>query len=140
MKERLIIIIIAIVAGLFITGAGFFIYQSAQKTSADVLSTPKTAKDTTSQQGQEMLKISEPSDGQLSEKRTLQVKGTTDPNNTIIISTNEEDVSGKPNAQGDFAITIDIDAGANEIITRSIAPNGDSTQDVRTVTYSTEDF
>ena len=82
----------------------------------------------------------EPEDESLTSKRTLVLKGTTNPENVVIVSTNLEDVEVKPTQEGTFSVTVDIDAGANEVITRAIAANGDSVQDIKTVTYSTEEF
>lgn len=142
MKERLVIIIVAIIAGLFITSAGFFIYQSTKKDNDTPIAQKKTQSPPSNNQppGTLFVKVLEPSNESLTQKRTLVVKGTTNPDNLIIISTNLQDVETKPNQDGNFSISIDIDAGANELITRAIAPSGNSTQDIRTITYSTEDF
>lgn len=142
MKERIIIVFVAIIAGLFITSAGFFIYQSTKKSPSDpdheqvagLSPTPDAAN------GSLFIKISEPVDEMISDRRTIRVKGNTNPDNTVVISTNQEDVTGKPTREGTFSITIDIDAGANIITTRSIAPDGQSVTDTRTITYSTEEF
>ncbi len=142
MKERLIIIFVAIIAGLFITSAGFFIYQSTKKTN----DTPIAVKGVTvtpqqqQQNGELFVRVSEPKDEMLTNKRTLSIKGTTNPENLIVISTNLEDVQVKPSQDGNFSVTIDIDAGANQVITRAIDASGNSVQDIRTVTYSTADF
>src|SRR3989344_3028716 len=142
MKERLVIIIIAIVAGLFITSAGFFIYQSTKKIDDNIIRKKTTVSITSTPQSQTKLfiKVIEPSDESLTTKRTLSIKGTTNPENIVIVSTNLEDVTGKPTTDGNFSLTVDISAGANVIVTRSIAPNGDSVEDKKTVTYSTEEF
>lgn len=141
MKERFIIILVAIVAGLFITSAGFFIYQSTKKGN-DTPITKKSSNNTvaTPTDGSIFVKVFEPIDESLTAKRTLTVKGSTNPDNLIIISSNLEDVEAKPNQEGNFSVSIDIDAGANEIVTRAIAPDGNSSQDIKTVTYSTEEF
>lgn len=141
MKERLVIIIIAIVAGLFITSAGFFIYQATKKTA----DTPGqniggNAAPTPAPEDSLYVKISEPADELITNKRTLQIKGATNPTNTIVVSTNQEDITAKPTNDGQFSVTIEIDAGANIVITRAIAPNGDSVEDTRTITYSSEEF
>jgi len=141
MKERLIIIIIAIVAGLFITSAGFLIYQSTKKGNDNLVPKKTTATNSTSApQPNLFVKVIEPPDESLTTKRTLSIKGATNPENIVIVSTNLEDVTGKPTTDGNFSLTVDISAGANVIITRSIAPNGDSVEDRKTVTYSTEEF
>lgn len=141
MKERLIIIIVAIIAGLFITSAGFFIYQSTKKGNDTPLA-QKTPVPTI--EGQKntglFVQVSEPKDESLVNKRTLEMKGSTNPQNLIVVSTNLEDVEVKPSSEGKFSISIDIDAGANIVTTRAIAPDGSSVEDVRTVTYSTEEF
>ncbi len=142
MKERLIIIIVAIISGLFITSAGFFIYQSTKKGN-DTPIVKKTAdknETQTTQSGELFVRVTEPADESLVSKRTLVIKGSTNPDNIIIVSTNLQDVTTKPTQDGNFSVTIDIDAGANEVITRAVAPNGNSTQDIKTITYSTEEF
>ena len=141
MKERFIIIIIAIIAGLFITTAGFFIYQSTKRNPNSPTPKKIAVSPSTNQSNNALyVKVTSPTDESLTNKRTLQITGTTNPNNLVIVSTNLQDVEGKPTQDGNFAITIDIDAGPNVIITRSIAPNGDSVKDIRMVTYSTEEF
>lgn len=141
MKERLIIIFVAIASGLLITFAGFMIYQSTIKVNnspnpqnANASITPANEKDGL------FLSISEPADESLTNKRTLTIKGETNPDNIIIVSTNLEDVQGAPTTEGSFSLTIDIDAGANKIVTRAISPNGSSVEDVRSITFSTEEF
>ena len=66
--------------------------------------------------------------------------GKTTPENTIIISSNLEDIVAAPTSEGNFAVTLDIDAGVNKIRATSIAPNGDQAQIEKTITYSTEEF
>lgn len=143
MKERLIIIFVAIIAGLFITSAGFFIYQTtkSQKDTKTVAAkqtvTPVEEK---KDEGSIYVKVSEPMDEVVMSKRTVVVKGSTNPENIIIISSNIEDVEVKPSQQGDFSATIDIDSGVNPITTRALAPDGTQAVDIRTVAYTTEDF
>lgn len=141
MKERLIIIIVAIIAGLFITSAGFFIYQSTKKASDTpiVKDGPRTTT-TPSSNGSIFVRVSEPNDESLTAKRTVSVKGSTNPENIVVISSNLEDIEVKPDQEGNFSTSIDIDAGANEIVTRAIAPDGSTAQDIKTITYSTEEF
>lgn len=141
MKERLIIIIVAIISGLIITSAGFFIYQSTKKVN-DTPIAKQTAKmaPTKIPAGKIFVRISQPSDESLTSKRTLSIKGTTNPDNLLVISTNLEDVQVKPDQEGRFSVTIDIDAGANTLVTRAISPTGESVQDERTITYSREEF
>lgn len=141
MKERLLIIIVAIISGLVITSAGFFIYQSTRKVADNPL---KQQAATNPQPKQEIkstfVKIIEPPDESLTTKRTVVLKGSTNPENILVISTNIADVQALPTQEGEFSVTIDIDAGANPIVVRAIAPDGSWDEEIRTITYSIEDF
>lgn len=143
MKERIIIVFVAIVLGLIITTIGFFLYQSTKILPQDQpknSTNNKKISPTPSQESGIMLIIDEPKDLSITDKRTVVVKGKTDPKNTIIVSTNEEDSVASPNSLGEFSVSVTIDAGANKIITRSITSEGEEKDDVRTVTFTTEDF
>lgn len=142
MKEKIIIIFVALITGLFITSAGFFIYQSTKKGN-EVDDTPKQAANPVpSPQTPDgiFVKVDSPTDETLSATRTINIKGSTNPENTVVISTNLQDATAKPESNGNFSIPIEIAAGANIIITRSIAPDGETAEDTRTVTFSTEEF
>ncbi|HVZ12661.1 MAG TPA: hypothetical protein VG965_06550 [Patescibacteria group bacterium] len=144
MRERILIVFIAVAIGLVITTLVFFLYQQTktipQKAPAGsaIENTPGTSP--TPQVGSSYLSVDTPADQSLSDRRLIQVKGKTHPEDTIIVSTNQEDVAAKPTADGSFTVSITIDAGANMIITRSIAPSGEEVKDSRVVTFSTDDF
>lgn len=140
MKERIVVVFIAIAIGLVATTLVFFLYQQTKtlpKTVVTKTQEPKTtpvAKQTTT------LVVDSPTNESISSKRSIVVKGKTDPDATVVVSTNQEDDVVKPTADGKFTVTIAIDAGANKIVTRSIMPNGDESSDTRIITYSTEEF
>ena len=141
MRERIIIVFIAIAIGLLVTTLIYFLYQQTKsiphKTSNLVINnqipspTPKSS---------QYLTINEPTDESISAKRTIQIKGRTNPNSTIIVSTNQEDVVGKSTSDGNFAVSVTIDTGSNKIIVRSISDDGVEAQGTRVITYSTEEF
>ncbi len=140
MKERLIIIVLAVVSGLIITTVAFFIYQNFIANSNIAGEKKQTTQATTQSSENLLLEISEPTDGSLTDKRTISVKGVTNPENVIIVSSNQEDNSGRPTSDGKFSITVTIDAGANVIIVRGITPDGNEIKKELVVTYSTEEF
>lgn len=140
MKERLIIIVLAVISGLIITTIAFFIYQNFISESKSATQKNDSASVSPTPTENLFLEISEPSDGSLTDKRSISIKGTTNPENVIIISSNQEDNSGKPSSDGKFSITLDIDAGANFLVVRSIAPDGNEIQKEIVVTYTTEEF
>lgn len=142
MKERILIIFIAIAIGLVITTLIYFLYQQTKtipqkapgKTDLASIGAPSP----TLSPG--YLVISSPANNSLTEKRLITVKGTTHPEDTLIVSTNQEDSVAKPTPDGKFTVSITIDAGANIIVVRSIAPDGSEHKDVRVVTFSTDQF
>lgn len=138
MKERVVIVLIAIALGIFVTTLVFFIYQQTKIVPKTNTSANSKIKQTPKEKY--FLSIEEPKDESLTEKRTIEVKGKTNPENTILISTNQEDVVAMPASDGKFSATITIDAGANNLIVRSVTPEGEEKTDTRTVTFSTEEF
>lgn len=143
MKERAVIIFIAVIIGLLLTMIVFFIYQSTKvlpKEDKKTPSTQKTISPTPTPLSGVYLVIEEPKDEAVIDKRTVEIKGKTNTDNTIIISTNQEDIVAKPNSQGNFSVSITIDAGTNKIVSRAITPNGEEVIDERTISFTTEEF
>lgn len=145
MKERIVIVFIAAVLGLLLTTAGYFIYQTAVSYSEQNKDEEKPLDlggKTKEQKEEEVtaLSITEPANEQVMTKRTIEVKGRTYAENTVIVTTNSEDVVGTPAQDGKFSVSVTIDAGVNKITTRSVSPSGEEIIDERIVTYSTEEF
>lgn len=140
MKERVVIIFIAVTLGLLATTIGFFLYESSKpnrEINAPVLKNKKPApivrQDIT-------LTLTSPKDESVTANRTIQVKGVTDAQNTIIISTNQEDVAVTPTSQGNFSATVSIDAGENKLFVEAIDPSGNSKKITQTVSFSSDEF
>lgn len=139
MKERIVVVFIAIAIGLLTTTLIFFLYQQT-KTIPDKTRTLTRDVLTPTPSDLPYLTIDEPRDESLVDRRTIQIKGKTNRENSIIVSTNQEDIVSNPTADGNFAVTVTIDAGSNKIITRVISPSGEEASDTRVITYSTEEF
>ena len=137
MRERIVIVFIAIAIGLLVTTLIFFLYQQTKTIPQKVINTVSKPTPVSSKV---YLAIDSPSDEQISDRRSIQVKGKTDPENIIIVSTNIEDEVVKPTSDGRFSVTITIDAGANVLVTRAISPSGEETVDKRVITFTTEEF
>jgi hypothetical protein len=143
MKERILVIFIAVAIGLIITTLVYFLYQQTRSIpqkapSSSSLGSSSTIPTPTDAPG--YLVISSPSENSLTEKRLIEVSGTTHPQDTIIVSSNQQDLVAKPTGDGKFSVDLTIDSGANIILVRSIAPDGSEHKDSRIVTFSTEDF
>ncbi len=140
MKERIVVVFIAIAIGLVATTLVFFLYQQTKTLPNTVVTKNNTISPTPEDKKSSILTVDSPANESISDKRSIVVKGKTDPAATVVVSTNQEDSVVKPTADGKFSVTIAIDAGANKVITRAIMPNGESATDTRIITYSTEDF
>lgn len=146
MKEKFVIVFIAVALGLIITTVGFLIYQSTKITPENASNGSQTEIKKIGQQQSTTPKdtsgftVTSPDDESLTSTRTITVKGTAQPGSTIVISSNSSNVAAQTTADGKFSATITIDAGANKIVTEAINADGSSVQDERVVTYSTDDF
>lgn len=144
MKEKVIIIFIALIIGLFVTTIGFYLYQSTKTISekVEVKKTPTPIAEISpiQQQSKNFILIDEPNDEAVTNTRTIQVKGKTNPENTIVISSNSDESIGTASTDGSFSMSVTIDAGTNDLTIRAISPNGEEVKDERTISFSTEDF
>ncbi len=142
MKERLIIVFVAVIIGLIVTTAAFFLYQSTlnvKKEEGITKSESKTnSKNTTD--GKLFITIDEPKNESVVSTRTIQIKGRTNNENTLIASSNQEDVVANPTEDGTYAITLSIEVGTNKIIVRAVNPDGEEVQETRIVSFTTEEF
>jgi hypothetical protein len=147
MKERIIIVFVAVIIGLVFTTVGYLLYQSFQTPSTQNANRPNTPSNNlpfeatpTPDENQLYITISEPTKEAITDTRTISIKGKTNPGNTVIISSNQADVVAEPTADGSFSTTITINAGPNLLIARAIDAQGNETQIEQTVTFVSEEF
>lgn len=143
MKEKIVIIFIALIVGLLITTVGFFFYQSTSAKpdpEEDIKPQESITPVFTEENSKLFVTVDEPKNESVTNRRTIQVRGKSNPENTIVVSSNSEDKAGSPSNDGSFSFTIDIEASINTLTVRAIAPNGDWVQDKRIITFSSEEF
>lgn len=145
MKERIIIVFVAVVVGLVLTTVGYLIYQTLQNPTQNKPSdaTDQTINQPTLSPTPDMsfyVTITEPKNEAITNKRTITVSGNTNPGNTVIISSNQDDVVAEPKEDGSFSTTITINAGSNIIVARAMNGNGDIVEQSSVVTFVAEDF
>lgn len=142
MKERATIVFIAVILGLLLTTVVFFIYQSTKVLPKDIEKSKNASKDATPTKSENNLYVvvDEPKNESITDKRIVEVKGKTNSDNLLIISSNQEDQVISPTSTGQFSASITIDAGTNKIVTHAISPSGEETTDMRIVSYTTEEF
>lgn len=138
--EKIVISFIAVLIGILVAGLLFYFYQKtkvippAQTKTITVLSPTPTPLPTI------FLTIDKPRDEEVVDVKTISIAGTTTADATIVISTNTDDQTVSPAKNGSFSTTVILQNGANRITVTAIAPNGEETSIVRTVSYSTENF
>lgn len=140
MRERLMIVFVAVFIGLIVTTLVFFLYQQTKSIPGSANDPKPISQIKTDEAENSRFKIDSPQNESLLDRRLIQVKGRTDPTDIIIVSSNQEDVVAHPASDGKFSVSITIDAGANIIFTRSINKSGAEVQDTRIVTYSVDEF
>lgn len=139
-QERVILSFITVLIGLLVAGIAFYFYQTTKvvsdKSSVNSLNSvvSPTPKPTI------FLVLNEPNNEIVVSNKTLTVSGKTNPEATIIIITDSDQLVLKPSSQGDFSTTITLESGQNLIRIRAVTPNAETIVTDRTVTYSTEDF
>ena len=145
MKEKIVIIFIALAIGLFATTIGFYFYQSGKDSlknnvsnTSERLQSPKISKN--SESLELFLNVDEPKDESLTDTRKIEVKGKTNPQNTLIVSSNIDDIIENPAIDGSFSINLSIEAGSNILTIRAVSPGGDEKTEQKVVTYSAEEF
>lgn len=143
MKEKIVIIFIALVLGLFITTIAFYIYESTKTESQpkkeakiNVTSTPTP----TPVSEKLFLTLDSPSDEALVDEKVVEVKGKTNPLNTVVISSNIDYSVLQPDSKGVFSSDVAIDQTTNIITVLSITPQGEDKKEERVVTFSQEEF
>lgn len=86
------------------------------------------------------LTLTSPEKYALSSKENISVEGTTDPANTVVVSTSQESVFLLPDSDGKFSTTVTLEGGVNQLVISSIAPDGQTNDQTIYVTYSTAKF
>ncbi|HSX40283.1 MAG TPA: hypothetical protein VLF68_01580 [Candidatus Saccharimonadales bacterium] len=138
-KEKVVLSFVAVLAGLLVAAVAFYFYQRTkilpknQTISLTITPTPRPANAL-------FLNIDNPKDEDVVSKKVVTVSGKTFPDATIAIITDTDQQVVTPTASGDFSTTVTIEDGANIIEVTAIAPTGEEIKQLKTVTYSTENF
>lgn len=138
-KEVLIAIIVGFTLGLIIT---FGVYR-AQKSLEQ-----KAAKDeiVENQQlpgannTQVLLSITQPEDGEISDKDAIVVGGITQKNSLVTILSSFDDQAIQADEFGNFSTEFSLDTGPNQITITSFNQDGTKQEKIINVVYTTYDF
>lgn len=138
--ERIVLSFVAVLIGLLVAGIAFYFYQMtktlpSKNNTIAIKITPTPTPDLN-----QVLTVTNPTDGEVTGKKVITVSGRTEKNSTIIVSSNDADQVVSPSGSGDFSLTITLDDGVNLLYITSIFPDGTEKRITRTVTYTTEQF
>src|SRR5690349_2005322 len=120
--EKIILAIAGVVAGLFVAGIAFYIYQTTKTISPSSIKTITLQKPTPSA-GSVPLAIDSPVDEAVLSSRVVQISGKTDPKATIVVTTDSADTVVSPSADGAFSLNITLPSGENRVILSAIMPD-----------------
>ncbi len=137
--EKIILAIVGVVAGLFVAGIAFYIYQTTRTISPTTIKTITLASPTPSP-SPVLLAVQSPSNGQVSTSKIVTVSGKTDPQATLVVTTDTTDTVISPSAAGDFSLSLTLQTDENRILVTAILPNGQETQQTITVGVQSNDF
>ncbi len=137
--EKIILALVGVVAGLFVAGIAFYIYQTTRTISPTTIKTI-TLESPTPTASPVPLAITSPVDGSVSTSRIVTLNGKTDSQATIVVTSDTTNTVVVPSASGDFSLSLTVAPGANRIIVTAIMPNGQDVQQTLTVSVETNDF
>ncbi|OGH18673.1 MAG: hypothetical protein A3F31_05565 [Candidatus Levybacteria bacterium RIFCSPHIGHO2_12_FULL_38_12] len=138
--EKVILSFIAIIIGLLVTGIIFFLYQTTKIVPPNKIKNIVLLNPTPPPQSSLFLILDSPRDEEVVDKKIVTVSGKTQPDATVVISTNNTDDVITPASNGAFSSSITINDGQNQIEVVAIAPNGQEAHITKTITFSTETF
>lgn len=140
-KEKVILSFIAALIGLIVASIIFYFYQGAKTEQKKIKTVTLTSPTPPLNQKKLIpLSIDTPQDESVTSQKTITISGKTENDATVVILTPTDEQVIAPSANGDFSTTTTIDNGENSIEVTAVAPNGEQTKMIKTVTYSTETF
>jgi len=138
--ERFVLSFIAVVIGLLVAAAAFFIYQSTRSINPNKIPTITIANPTPTPSPNIYLTIDQPLDERVQTKRAITVTGRTAPDATLILTTATDDQVVSPTSTGNYSLTTTLADGENSITITAISATGEEIKKSITVTSSSEEF
>ena len=138
--EKIILSFVAILIGLLVAVAAFYLYENTKKIPPSKIKTISVIPPTPTSKPSIFLTVDEPKDEEVVGKKIIVISGKTTNDATVVILTAVSQEIISPTLNGDFSTTVDIESGQNLIEVTAMAPNGEHARLLRVVTFSTEEF
>lgn len=139
-KERVILSFIALLIGLVVAGAAFYLYESTKTEEKDSPTTTVVLPTPTPTEEGNLFVIDKPKNEEVVSSRSVTITGTTLPETYVIAQSTVEEQVAKSSNNGSFQFTLDIEDGVNVISITAVYPDGTQKTEKRIITHSTEDF
>lgn len=139
-KEKITIVIVALIVGLLFAGLAFYLYQTTKEIPTTKIRKIAVLEPTPTPKPSVFIVVSSPKNESVSDKSLITVSGKTVPNAKFIIISPIDQSSGISSPDGDFSTTINLDSDQNILRITVVAPNGEAATQSILVTYSTEQF
>lgn len=143
-KEKIVLSFLAVLVGLLVAGAAFYLYQSTKtipiSKTKTISITPPHVSPEQQKNSSIFLSVDSPKDEEVSETKTIIVSGKTTPEAVVVILSLTTDEVVTPAKNGNFSTTAVLENGVNFIEIIAIAPDGEEEKVIKTVTFSTENF
>jgi len=137
-KEVVLAIFLGLILGGIITFGFYQANKSVTSTSADLTPTPTQSSNSDSINST-LLTVTSPDDGDILSSDTTTITGrVSDPDSVIIITTDEDYFTTKPNADNSFTQDIDLVGGSNLIQITAISASGKRQDSYLNLVYSTK--
>ena len=138
--EKFILSFIAVILGLLVAGAAFYVFQATKTVTPTNTKTISLASPTPTPIPAIFLTLEQPKDEDVVNSKVLIVSGKTNENAIVVVITDSSEDVINPSGNGSFSTTVNLDNDQNILEVIAIAPNGESTTTRRTITYSQEEF
>lgn len=147
LKELFLAIILGALLGFGITGGYLAINKKNQPNNNSIIVTTPTIQPSQKDSTQEDIIVDKKNDGfslttvedmDVVSKENIEINGvTTTPNNTIIITVDNQIVNGISDEEGKFSLQVKLNSGLNNIIITTIDSNNNQFEKNINITYST---
>lgn len=139
LKEKIFLIVLAILGGILFSIGIFYLSQKTRLPSTE--SSQKTTPTPTPEPSPVFfLNIDSPQNEEVFDKKIIPLIGKTDPRAQVLISSEDKELVLTPAADGSFSTNITLLDGVNSIEVISLTPSGKNIREKLTLTYSAEDF
>jgi hypothetical protein len=138
--EKIILSFIAIVIGLFVASAAYFLYQTIKSVPAAKIPKISITLPTPTPENTVLLTIDSPTDESVITDRSIVISGQVDPSATLELHTNTDDQVTTSSATGKYSLTTLLQDGVNVITIIATLPNGQQNRKTLTITSSSEEF